>query len=427
MSGRFLQLGATFFFIVVVGCIAVPTSSFPTSTLSGISGPIVTTNIDDLQVQATRTISTSTSETLTPLYLNVTTSPPDPLGIENVSGIYGPGAWSAWFITGVAAWWRIITRSEKKIDVNTWVFLFGINWSAVDVFRTVYKLRSISTSDDRAEINKHMGQFGAAFTVLFWGSFHVLFQIPATSAVFEYSKCKRKRMATLIFGLVLPWIAILSSMYLFCSFGGSQAAFGKLPALYWRGMDDTSHDIYFVIASFTPILLSQPPIISVVSGSWTDIFIMRSERNLFLFPIAIMAGIGSLWILFILGFWLQMDIGLWCGVASLGVFVLCIPFLLPLVWMSFVGTVVGSYIWEAYFRRNRNAWISESCFFMPCAPQSIKEDDQIYPLIASVLLFVGLEVAPVALKNLRRRYGENRAFLRVVEGAFEMRRRVLSV
>jgi hypothetical protein len=73
-------------------------------------------------------ISTSTSYTPTPLYLHVTPSPPDILGISNISGVYGPGAWAAWFLTGVAAWYRIFTRSEEKIDVNTWVswinFLF---------------------------------------------------------------------------------------------------------------------------------------------------------------------------------------------------------------------------------------------------------------------------------------------------------------
>jgi len=63
---------------------------------------------------------------------------------------------------------------------------------------------------------------------------------------------------------------------------------------------------------------------------------------------------------------------------------------------------------------------------MPCSPQSVKDEDQIYALLAGVFLFVGLEVFPPAFKRLRRWYTDNLLFVQMVEGAlrqFEMRRR----
>jgi len=89
--------------------------------------------------------------------------------------------------------------------------------------------------------------------------------------------------------------------------------------------------------------------------------------------------------------------------------------------------IIGSafYVWEGYFHRNPKTQVSESCFFMPCSPQSIKDDDQIYALLAGVFLFVGLEGLPPAFKYLRRRYRETRRFVQLVERTlreFEMRR-----
>jgi hypothetical protein len=64
------------------------------------------------------------------LHLPVTAAPPDPLGIANVSGFYGPGSWAAWFLTGAASWLRIVRRDERNFDLNTWLFFAGTNWAA---------------------------------------------------------------------------------------------------------------------------------------------------------------------------------------------------------------------------------------------------------------------------------------------------------
>ena len=55
--------------------------------------------------------------------------------------------------------------------------------------------------------------------------------------------------------------------------------------------------------------------------------------------------------------------------------------------------------------------ISESCFFMPCAPQSINDWDQAFSLTAGLILLICTEVVPglriyAQLKNRRPQTGE---------------------
>jgi hypothetical protein len=64
------------------------------------------------------------------------------------------------------------------------------------------------------------------------------------------------------------------------------------------------------------------------------------------------------------------------------------------------------------------ARISQSCFFMPCAPQSIRDEDQSYALFAGLLLVIGVEVVWPSISELKRRYRENRAIVSLVESTF---------
>jgi hypothetical protein len=432
ISRSLLQLGVTLLFISVVEGFALPTSANPqTPTTSSL---LRATNAAlHLHREATATIPTSTSVS-TPLYLNVTTAAPDLLGIANISGLYGPGAWAAWFITGFAAWWRIFARSEEKMDVNTWAFLFGLNWAAVDIFRAIHTLRSISPEND-AELSSHMGAFGAAFTVVFWGTSHALLQVPITSVVFEYSEFRGQRMKTLGVGLILPLGALLASTYLF----RDPRAFNLLPALYYRGMEQI-HSFYLDIACLTPILFSPLAITWFLSHKldssdptraiFEPILLLDGlpDNKIFDYVGAILSSIScGLFIVFIvLGLGMNNLVGFYFAIPVFSFLCLGLPILLPVVWVSFLGTGSVFYIWKGYFRRSPETWISESCFFMPCSPQSIKDEDQIYALLAGIFLFVGLEAFPPAFKRLRQWYRDNRLFVQMVEDAlrqFEMRRR----
>ena len=57
----------------------------------------------------------------------------------------------------------------------------------------------------------------------------------------------------------------------------------------------------------------------------------------------------------------------------------------PVMSIFVVGMIAISYVLEAYVARNIN--ISGSCFFKPCAPQSIKDGDQLFSLFAGLCLF----------------------------------------
>src|SRR5690349_14987992 len=92
-----------------------PPTGLPTTTSLSISTTLPSPiQIEHADLGRTKTTSLTSTATAIPLYLPVTASPPDRLGIAQVSGFYGPGAWAAWFLTGVAAWWRILRRSKKK-------------------------------------------------------------------------------------------------------------------------------------------------------------------------------------------------------------------------------------------------------------------------------------------------------------------------
>jgi hypothetical protein len=65
----------------------------------------------------------------------------DPYGIANVSGFYGPGAWSGWMLAMLASFIRIYTKPHARIDPNTWLFVLGTNWAAVDVLRLLPDIR----------------------------------------------------------------------------------------------------------------------------------------------------------------------------------------------------------------------------------------------------------------------------------------------
>lgn len=111
------------------------------------------------------TIATSTSSyTGTPLNLSVTASPSDLLGIGQVSGFHGPGAWTAWFLTIATSWIRILRRLEHKIDLNAWLFLLGMNWAAIDIFRT--------------SLQQAHGSVWSGLHCRLWGTGHALFQNP---------------------------------------------------------------------------------------------------------------------------------------------------------------------------------------------------------------------------------------------------------
>jgi hypothetical protein len=69
---------------------------------------------------------------------------PDPLGLSEVSGFYGPGTWAVWTITVFASWLGLLSGgADKGFDANTWTYLLGLQWAAIDLIRQVKKLNML--------------------------------------------------------------------------------------------------------------------------------------------------------------------------------------------------------------------------------------------------------------------------------------------
>ncbi|KAJ5498591.1 hypothetical protein N7453_007642 [Penicillium expansum] len=181
-----------------------------------------------------------------PVYLDVTSEPPDILGIGNVSGFYGPGSWAGWFLSIVASWWRLIRASEERFDPNMWLFLLGTNWAAVGLFRGVRMAKSIPLDSltYAADLNSLKGPIGAAFTVTYWGTFHGSMQYILTMMLFDTLEARRHRLWTLLLGMILPFMALMHSAAPIKTMG--------IPALYWYGINSGAYDLNLVVAAGTP-------------------------------------------------------------------------------------------------------------------------------------------------------------------------------
>jgi hypothetical protein len=366
------------------------------------------------------TTTTPSTRTSTHLYLPVTFEPPDILGIGDVSGFYGPGAWSVWFISIVASWCRVLRASEDKFDPNTSMFLFTTNWAAVDLFRTVHSIESISKGlpSHNKESDKLRATLAAAFNVAFWGTFHAVLQLLVILTWFDHFRIRTHRLRTLILGLIIPSLALLRSI--------RPAGDSSVPALYWHGIDDPEHRFHVFLAGSTAIYIIPLSVFLIYSRDISLLPEMVSGMLENAIPWATLwQKLEIVWIgLCVLGFPLGMvslimaehtDNYNWAfGLAGFLPFVASwLVFILPGCWITGLGFFVTSYTFRAYATRSVKA--SKSCFFMPCAPQSIKEEDQVFALFAGLLLFVGWEVLPVLTKQFKKRYRYRKEFVQDVE------------
>ena len=101
----------------------------------------------------------------------------DPLGIAQVSGFYGPGTWSAWYFTIMAAWIQLLVHPRKRLDPNSWFYILAMNWAAIDLIRQVHSLRAAQDRGDSLDARKRfMGPMAAPYVIVYWGSVHAIVQ-----------------------------------------------------------------------------------------------------------------------------------------------------------------------------------------------------------------------------------------------------------
>jgi len=424
MKSRLIWRVATAF-LVIARIDAV--STLPTATSLTTS---LATNIEEsatwspvlLKTTSTNTSTTATSEKDDSLYLPVTTAAPDLLGITAVSDVYGPGAWSGWFVTLVAAWWRIFRASEDTFDPNTWAFLFGCNWAAVDILRSIH---SVVTAATPMEARSKFGLYAAAFTVAFWGTLHAFCQALVTASAYKYSRSRNRRLATLFIGMVLPAIALQAAgIHAILSLNLDS---GFIPALYWHGMEQGNHDKILLSAAWAPIFGLLPTLIYFINRddsfapsltaiirtcfSTIETFLrntaVKSLHKIFTgvsWCLSVVSVVLIIWTNHIYYAYLMIPLTL----TIVPAFVAYMPILVPVNVFSFC---VG-YVFKGYFHQGFN--VSDSCFFMPCAPQSLGDSNQLYHLFFSILSFVGFDVVPIVYKDARNRFKswqDNRALM----------------
>jgi hypothetical protein len=234
----------------------------------------------------------------------------------------------------------------------------------------------------------------------------------------------RHRVRTFFLGSIVPSLALMCSIRL--------ASNSFVPALYWHGIEDFQHVLNVVFASLIGVC-SMPLFVAIVSSE--GILVLPKVVSQRLKRIVLESGIPwaklrQIVILLCGGIFLLGMVSVFLGLIILAItkndslvsagstamsFLLLVPSVLviPLWWILCVGVCVTYYAVRAYMTRGVKA--SESCFFMPCAPQSIKEEDQLFALIAGLLLFVGWEILPVVRYEFKKRYRDRKAFVQDVE------------
>ena len=117
---------------------------------------------------------TNTTLPIVRVYLQLNKSSPDPIGFGNVSGFYGPGAWSAWLLTSCASWYNLIYR-QTGFDANSWVYVIVLNGAAVDHLRHIHTMSALRVASD-ASWKTEAASVGSSLIVTWWGLFGLLSQ-----------------------------------------------------------------------------------------------------------------------------------------------------------------------------------------------------------------------------------------------------------
>jgi hypothetical protein len=297
-----------------------------------------------------------------------------------------------------------------------------INWASVDVFRITRSINSIPAEPAKeynAAFIKKMGPLAAAFLVAFWGSTIVAGQNILILVACE-SQWKADRRFWLSLGAtIFPLIActvITVGSFRQAWISDDETAFNHFPALYCSGMTGSEHDLYLGLLSMVPSLILPVALVCLLLWGTIELAAMLDQKFPFLRVtvsylyrrfrrVPILTICLTLFGVLAYGSFLASLIKEhpWWLMGVVPGFIAISPLLLtvlPLMWVSFAVLFGGTYPFQMIFSRFK---FSQSCFFMPCTTQSIKDEDQMYSLIGGALLFLCLEVLVPLYKRLKER------------------------
>jgi hypothetical protein len=286
------------------------------------------------------------------------------LGINNVSGFYGPGSWIAWYLTLATSWVAVI-RNDHSNNLHHIGYLLYVNWAAIDVIRKSVQVPLDATDTDSRNISSN-GPLGAALVVTWWGVVHATLQftysILSTGGAHDPLYFNVRRRSTLLkVGVILPSIAGLV-----CFIYIPREDFGQpIPALCWDGMvlDRSRHISRYICAAALWSLCSSTTAVLLVDCSrfWPSSLERTPKEHI------------CLTMLFYLIGFIPVSLSL--------------PYLLALT----ESGLSGRGIWQ------------KSCFFMPCAPHNLMEWDQAFPVFRGVFM-VGYEFGLGHMPQLLRSF-----------------------
>ena len=391
--------------------------------------------------KVTSSTSTSVTPTSTPIYLQVTPEPPDPLGIANISGVYGPGTWAAWFLTICGSW--VHAFNSSKYDFNTWAYLLYANWASFDLIRhsrSIYLLGKAASPDWAKEI----GSISAATSIVFWAGFHAIGQI-ICHCIINQPGVTVQRIATLCIGILFPVISqwtmgklCMDSSVVGEDSHGNPKIFNYIPALYYRGIDNIAHSMLLMSAQMGMFLIPAAIGVAIIVVAVTGGFLLRKWKpetiGLFERFCTFCAAYSRLSIAIILAYIISALIipfvlflrsktlhsesrppivlfviysPAW-GIGSILILLVTLPLA---YFIGLSGTT--EYAFQAYLLRSVS--ISQSCFFMPCSPHKISDWDQSCAFFVGICLFLGADVILPLVRHLRKQ----RALRRDLEAANE--------
>ncbi|KAF2809035.1 uncharacterized protein BDZ99DRAFT_43957 [Mytilinidion resinicola] len=118
--------------------------------------------------------------TTSPIYLPVTATAPDLLGIATISPIYGPGAYLAWLLTLLGTLYRMWVGHKSGIDPNLWLFMLVTNIAAINLLSHWNQFEAGWQADLASDAwKKEAGPVAAGMTVVFWGFAAIIPQLLA--------------------------------------------------------------------------------------------------------------------------------------------------------------------------------------------------------------------------------------------------------
>ena len=344
-------------------------------------------SVISLTTSATSTTSSPSSiaSPLTPLEVFIAGGDAGPLGMNKVSGFYGPGAWAGWFLTVIASWIHLLKRGPGSwSDPTAWTYILGINLAAVDLicqFRFLPESRVKEATGSQSW--NRAGEVGAATVMIHWGLFHMVFQSYVLLGLY-IDDIIRAPATVIAIGIVLPTCALFTEFWLTAGI--------DVPALFWasaRNEVTKEQPYWMAIAALSGA--------AIVPAGASFFWLRGIEETV---PtLAHSVGQYSPWLRKTIQKTTNLAVNTAIGVSMLAGsaafavhqlnFFLCIPF--PAM----------RYVWEAYIVRRASS--SRSCYFMPCAPQSISDLDQLTPLFVGLFLLVVTEIAPLLHEALLKR------------------------